>query len=262
MKILVTVTEVATVDGEFKIDGLTVDERHLDFELNEWDNYAIEEAVQLAESTEDAEVVTVTIGPERTDETIRMALAKGADRAIRIWDDELEAAAFLDPRTKARLLASVVEAEAPELVLSGVQSGDDANGATGVALAARSGLAWGAVVVGLKVDDDTANIDRELEGGVVAHGEVELPALFTIQTGINEPSYASLRGIRQAGSKPLETRSLDDLGLALDVLTSTVQPTAMSVPQVGGDVTLWEGDAAATAEQLATFLRERGVIEA
>ena len=90
MKILVTVKEVAEVDDEFDISGLDIDESSLEYDLNEWDDYAVEEAVQTSETHDDVEVVTVTVGPERAEETIRMALAKGADRAIRVWDDALE----------------------------------------------------------------------------------------------------------------------------------------------------------------------------
>ena len=131
MKVLVTVKEVAEVDDEFDISGLDIDERSLEYDLNEWDDYAVEEAVQISEENDEAEVVTVTIGPERAEETIRMALAKGADRAIRVWDDTLEAATFLDVDTKADIVAAVAETEEPDLVLTGVQAGDDANGSTG-----------------------------------------------------------------------------------------------------------------------------------
>lgn len=263
MKILVTVTEIAEVEGDFEIDGLDVEESYLEYKLNEWDNYAIEEAVQCAESMDDTEVVTVTIGPERSNDTIRMALAKGADRAIRIWDDDLAVAEFLDARTKARILAGVVENESPDLVLSGVQSGDDAFGATGIALAKRVGFEWGAVVVGLDLhaENQPARIIRELEGGIEELSDVDLPAVFTIQTGINEPRYASLRGIRQAQSKPLETKSLSDLGFGSDVVDSSIHPTSMTVPESGGNVTFWEGVAEETAGKLAAFLREKGVVE-
>ncbi|PSP91554.1 electron transfer flavoprotein subunit beta/FixA family protein, partial [Halobacteriales archaeon QS_1_68_44] len=154
MKILVTVKEVAEVDDEFRISGLDIDEASLEYDLNEWDDYAVEEAVQISEANDDVEVVTVTVGPERAEETVRMALAKGADRAVRVWDDALEDAQFLDVDTKAELLAAVAEEEEPDLVLSGVQAGDDANGATGVALADRLGFEWAAVVNSLDLDSD------------------------------------------------------------------------------------------------------------
>ncbi|MFC7176810.1 electron transfer flavoprotein subunit beta/FixA family protein [Halosegnis marinus] len=263
MKILVTVKEVAQVDDEFEIDGLDVDERYLEYDLNEWDDYAVEEAVQLSEANDDVEVVTVTVGPERSEETVRMALAKGADRALRVWDDTLAGAEFLDVSTKAELLAAVVEEEDPDLVLSGVQADDDSFGATGVALAERVGFEWAAVVNDLDHDADAnvSNVRRELEGGVEELTEVEGPAVLTIQTGINEPRYASLRGIRQAQRKPLDVLGLDDLGLDDSVVESPVALTSMYEPESEGDAVVWEGSAEETAGELATFLREKGVVE-
>ncbi|MUV85656.1 electron transfer flavoprotein subunit beta/FixA family protein [Natronomonas sp. CBA1123] len=263
MKILVTVKEVAEVDDEFQISGLDIDEGSLEYDLNEWDDYAVEEAVQISEENDDVEVVTVTIGPERAEETVRMALAKGADRALRVWDDSLENAQFLDVESKADILAAVVEEEDPDFVLTGVQAGDDANGATGVALADRIGFEWAAVVNALDLDIEAgvASVHRELEGGIEELTDVELPSVLTIQTGINEPRYASLRGIRQAQRKPLDVHTLDDLGLDDSVVESPVERTSMYEPESEGDATLWEGSAEETAGELATFLRDKGVVE-
>jgi electron transfer flavoprotein beta subunit len=263
MKILVTVKEVAEVEDEFQISGLDIDERYLEYDLNEWDDYAVEEAVQISEATDDVEVVTVTIGPERAEETIRMALAKGADRAIRVWDDDLEAAEFLDVSAKADILASVVEAEDPDFVLTGVQAADDSFGATGVALAERIGSEWAAVVNALDLDADAgvASVRRELEGGVEELTDVELPAVLTIQTGINEPRYASLRGIRQAQQKELDVQTLGDLDLDASVTESAVTITDMYEPESESDAVVWEGSAEETAGELAEFLRDKGVVE-
>jgi electron transfer flavoprotein beta subunit len=266
MKVLVTVKEVAEVDDEFRISGLDIDEGSLEYDLNEWDDYAVEEAVQLSEAdeTDDVEVVTVTVGPERAEETVRMALAKGADRAVRVWDDALAEAQFLDLDAKAELLAAVAEEEEPDLVLSGVQAADDANGATGVALAERLGVEWAAVVNAMELDADAgvASVRRELEGGVEELTDVELPAVLTIQTGINEPRYASLRGIRQAQRKPLEVYDLDDVGLDESVVDSPVERTDMYEPESEGNATVWEGSPEDTAESLAEFLRDEGVVDA
>jgi electron transfer flavoprotein beta subunit len=264
MKILVTVKEVAEVEDEFEIAGGEIQDQYLEYDLNEWDDYAIEEAVQISEEVDDVEVVTATIGPERAEETIRMGLAKGADRAIRVWDDDIASAGTLDVDSKADLLAAVVEAEDPDLVLSGVQAGDEANGATGVALAEKLDFEWAAVVneLDLDVEGGVASVHRELEGGVEELTDVETPAVLTIQSGINEPRYASLRGIRQAQSKPLDVQTLDDVGLDADVVGSPLERTDMYEPESEGDATIWEGDAEETAGELAAFLRDKGVTEA
>jgi len=263
MKILVTVKEVAEVADDFEIEGTEVGERYLEYDLNEWDDYAVEEAVQLKEDGPAEEVVTVTIGPERSEETIRMALAKGADRAVRVWDDALEDADMLDVETKTNLLEAVVEEEDPDLVLTGVQSGDDNFGATGVSLADEIGFQWGAVVNALDYDHDAgvAHVHRELEGGVEELTDIELPAVLTIQTGINEPRYASLRGIRQAQSKEIATKSLDDVGLDAGAIESDLTLTAMYEPESESDAEIFEGDAGETAGRLAEVLREKGVAE-
>ncbi|WP_128476781.1 electron transfer flavoprotein subunit beta/FixA family protein [Halorussus pelagicus] len=263
MKVLVTVKEVAEVADDFEIAGTEVDERYLEYDLNEWDDYAVEEAVQLKEDGPADEVVTVTVGPERSEETIRMALAKGADRAVRVWDDALEDVDLLDVETKTNLLKAVVEAEDPDLVLSGVQAGDDAFGATGVSLADEIGFQWGAVVNALDYDDEenVAHVHRELEGGVEELTDIDLPAVLTIQTGINEPRYASLRGIRQAQSKEIAPKSLDDLGLDSGSIESDLDLTSMYEPESESDVEIFDGDASETAGKLAEVLTELGVAE-
>ena len=263
MKILVAVAEVAEVEDDFEIDGLAIDERYLTYDLNEWDDYAVEEAVQIAEAAgDDVEVVSVTVGPERAEETIRMALAKGVDRAVRVWDDALADAGRLDVAAKTRVLRAVVEEEAPDLVLTGVQASDDAFGATGVSLADAVGFEWAAVVNHLDFDPDgdgVASVRRELEGGVEELTEVETPAVFTIQTGINEPRYASLRGIRQAQSKEIAHRTLADLGLDAGAAGSAVEVTGMYEPASESDATLFEGSPEEAAARLAEALREKGV---
>jgi electron transfer flavoprotein beta subunit len=259
MKVLVAVKEVVEVADDFEIEGTAIASRYREYDLNEWDDYAVEAAVQLQEADLAEEVVSVTIGPERAEETIRMALAKGIDRAVRIWDDALADQELLDVASKARLLEAVIAEEEPDLVLTGVQAGDDAWGATGVSLAHAVGYGWAAVVTGLEIEGDTAHVRRELEGGVEELVDVQLPAVLTIQTGLNEPRYASLRGIRQAQSKEITPRSLADLGLDPDDVRSAIDLTEMFVPEAEGDTEYLEGDTGDQAAGLAEVLREKGV---
>ncbi len=261
MKVLVTVKEVATVDDEFEIDGVRIDDRFLGADLNEWDDYAIEEAVQLGEAGIADEVVTVTIGPEDAEQTIRQGLAKGADRAIRIWDDTLAEADLLDVEAKTEILSAVVAEEEPDLVLTGVQADDDGFGATGVALAESIDYGWAAVVNELDLDAEAevASVHRELEGGVEELVEVDMPAVLTIQTGINEPRYASLRGIRQAQRKELAHHTLEELGLDESAVEGDLRLTSMYEPESESEATVFEGSPEETAGQLAELLREEGV---
>jgi electron transfer flavoprotein beta subunit len=260
MKILVTVKEVAEAADDFEIEGDDIGEQYLEYDLNEWDDYAVEAGVQLQEAGEDVEVVSVTIGPERSEETIRMALAKGVDRAVRVWDDDI-ADTDLDVDARAELLAAVAEEEDPDLVLSGVQAADTGFGATGVSLAEKLGFEWAAVVnhLDMEAGDPVADVRRELEGGVEELTEVDLPAVLTIQTGINEPRYASLRGIRQAQSKEIAPYELDDLVLDTSDIDSSIRQTAMYEPETESDATYFDGDADEQAGELAEVLRNKGV---
>jgi len=262
MKVLVTVAEVAQLEDDFDLSGTEVSETYLEYDLNEWDDYAVEEAVQLQEDGVADEVVAVTIGPERSEETIRMALAKGADRAVRVWDDDIAGEDLLDVGAKTRVLSAVVEEEDPDLILSGVQADDDSFGATGVSLADAVGFEWAAVVNDLDLDADSgvASVHRELEGGVEELTDVELPAVLTIQTGINEPRYASLRGIRQAQRKEIAHHTLDDLGLDASATESALELTDMYEPETESDATYFEGSAEDAAGELASLLRDAGVV--
>lgn len=259
MNVLVAVKEAALVGDTFQISNGTIPDQYITYELNEWDEYALETAVQLVEAETADTVTTVTIGPPRADETIRKALAKGADRAIRIWDPALENREYLDSSAKARLLKPIIEREAPELVLTGVQSDDDMFGATGVSLAALLDYGWAAVVNDLTVESETLAVRRELEGGIEELATIDLPAICTIQTGINEPRYASLRGIRMAQRTEIETYDLSDLGLAESELDGAVTREQMAHPVAESTAEIFEGDATETARQLARFLREAGV---
>jgi len=149
-------------------------------------------------------------------------------------------------------------------VLSGVQANDDSFGATGVALAEEVGFQWAAVVnqldTGTVLEEGVASVHRELEGGVEELTDVELPVVLTIQTGINEPRYASLRGIRQAQSKEIKPQSLDDLGFDEGVVESSLDVTAMYEPETESDAEYLEGDADEQAARLADVLRDKGVV--
>ncbi|WP_042663389.1 electron transfer flavoprotein subunit beta/FixA family protein [Haloferax sp. ATB1] len=261
MRVLVAVKQVTEVADDFEISGTSVEQQYLEYDLNEWDDYAIEEAVQLSESGIADEVVSVTIGPERTEETIRTGLAKGVDRAIRVWDDTLAEKDLPNVRTKANILAAVVEQEEPDLILTGVQANDDGFGATGVALADEISSEWASVVTELNLDleDEVARVHRELEGGIEELLEVELPAVLTIQTGINEPRYASLRGIRQASRKELVHQTLDDLGVESDTEDS-LRLVSMNEPESESEAQYFDGSTEEQANELAGVLEEKGVV--
>jgi electron transfer flavoprotein beta subunit len=254
MKIVVCVKQVAALgdEVEFADDERDVDPDFLDFALNEWDSYATEEALQLVERAGGeggvAEVVVVTCGDDDADEALRRCLAMGAHRGVRIWSDQLRGA---DPISVARALAEVVRDESPDLVLCGVQSADSVQAATGTALAELLGLPRVAVVTKIELGDGKATVYRELEGGLVDVTEVDVPAVLTIQTGINEPRYATLRAIKQAEQKEIEVRDPGDLG------APAYRVRRMFVPPKGEGAELLDGSPADVARRIKEIVEER-----
>jgi electron transfer flavoprotein beta subunit len=260
VKIVVTVKQVALLDEEFELleDRPGVDPDAIEWDLNEWDNFSVEEALQLREAAGEGEVVAISVGGEEAEEGLRACLAKGADRAVRIWDGALEGA---DPLAVARVLAAAVERESPDLVLCGVQSSDGVHSATGVALAEHLGLARVAVVKALEYDAEggAATVERELEGGLVELLRVRLPALLTIQTGINEPRYATLRAIKQAKEKPLDVVGLGELGVDSGVVEAAAGSRVRQVahPDTGEGAEMLDGSPSELAARIAEIVKDR-----
>jgi electron transfer flavoprotein beta subunit len=262
LRVVVPVKQVAALDDDFELEeGETnVDPDYLDLDLNEWDNFSIEAALQIKEGAADGEVevVAVTVGDTDTEEALLACLAKGADRAIRIWDDALEDP---EPLLIASVLAAAIEREEPMLVLCGVQSSDAASSATGIALAGKLRLPHVAVVRALELETEggTARVDRELEAGLVEQLSIPTPALLTIQTGANEPRYATLRAIKQAAAKPLARVGLAELGLdgqAVARARGARTVRLLPPPKRGGGATMLTGDAAAVAERVMQIIGE------
>jgi electron transfer flavoprotein beta subunit len=190
--------------------------------------------------------VVVSVGPEDVEDCMRRCLAMGADRGIRIDSDER-----LDPIQVARALAEVVRAESPDLVFTGVQSADSVQAATGTALAEFLDLPRVAVVTKIELGDGKATVNRELEGGLVDVVEVDTPALFTIQTGINEPRYATLRAIKQAEEKEIDVRQPGDLG------EPAYRVRKMFVPPKGDGAEMLNGSSADVAQKIKEIVEER-----
>jgi electron transfer flavoprotein beta subunit len=231
---------------EFTEDERDVDPDYLDFALNEWDTYATEEALRIVEAAGSGEVVVVSVGDEDVEDCMRRCLAMGADRGIRV-----EAEGRLDPIQVARALAEVVQSETPDLVLTGVQSSDSVQATTGGALAALLDLPSVAVVTKIELGDGKATVHRELEGGLVDVVEVDTPALFTIQTGINECRYATLRAIKQAEEKEIDVRPVGDLGEPASHVRK------MFVPPKGEGAEMLNGGAAEVAQRIQEIVQEK-----
>jgi electron transfer flavoprotein beta subunit len=255
MRIVVPVKQVAVVDEDFELagDGSGVDPDFLEWSLNEWDDFSLEAALQLSG---DGEVVVVTVGDEEATEGLLTCLAKGADRGVRVWEDSLAGA---DALAVARVLAEAVRREQPDLVLCGVQSSDAVNSATGIGLAGLLDLPHVAVVRAISSEDGSLVVERELEGGLIEVVRIGLPALLTVQTGINEPRYANLRAIKQAREKPLDVLDLDALGLSSSDVeaASGARLRKLAVPEAGGGAEMIEGSPAEVAARIREIVAER-----
>jgi electron transfer flavoprotein beta subunit len=256
MKILVPVKYVAQLEGEPAFDGpATVAADALEWQLNEWDTFSLEAAQQLIEAGEGGEVVVATVGEEQAEQALLACLAKGADRAVRVWDPSLAGA---DALAIAAVLAELARKEEPDLILGGVQSSDAANAATAVALAGLLDLPRVAVVKEIERDGERLTVHRELDGGAVEVLRIPLPALLTIQTGINEPRYATLRAIKQARSKPLETLGLSELGIGAGQVEAAAgsRTVSLGVPERGEGASMLDGSPGEIAVRIAEIVKE------
>lgn len=211
MKIGVCVKQVPAKDAPLSIaeGGAWIRESDISFETNEPDSYALEEALRLKEK-HGGEVVAISMGPERAKQTIKEALAKGADRGIHLADANFFK---LDPLAAARSLAAAIEKENFDLVLTGLQSDDQGFGQTGVLLAELLGRPHATLIMAIEAAENKLKVKRELESGWFQWVELPLPAVLTIQSGINKPRYASLKGIMAAKKKEIATMDRASLGI-------------------------------------------------
>jgi electron transfer flavoprotein beta subunit len=226
VQIVVCVKQVPAKDAPLYIspDGTWIRESDISFEMNEPDSYALEEALRLKDK-HGGEVIALSMGPERVKQTIKEALAKGADRGVHIRDDKFFE---LDPLGSARSLAAAIQKENFDLVLTGLQSDDQGFGQTGVLLAELLGLAHATIIMQIEVGNGRMKVKRELEAGWFQWVELPTPAVLTIQSGINKVRYTTLPGIMMAKRKAIVTLPRESLGVEIH-LTQKVE--RIYVPQ-------------------------------
>jgi electron transfer flavoprotein beta subunit len=248
MRILVAIKQVPVRDSPLRVNaqGSWIDEDDLSFEINEPDAYALEEALQLKEK-HGGEVIAICVGPARAQQTIREALAKGADRAVHI---ETETPAAFDTLGVARLLAEEARAEQPDLILTGLQSDDLGYGQTGVVLAELMGLPHSTIIMQVEVSGPKIRVKRELEDGWFQHITMPLPAVLTIQSGINKLRYATLMGIKKAKTKEIRRGAT-----APSLAARTVEIQKIYAPEKSRQAQIFEGDPKAAAAKLVEKLK-------
>ena len=246
MKILVPVKRVIdyNVKPRVKPDGTGVDLSNVKMSMNPFDEIAVEEAIRLKEKGAATEIVAVSIGPDKAQETLRTALAMGADRAILVVAEDVE------PLGVAKILAKIVEEEAPGLVILGKQAIDDDSNQTGQMLAALTGRPQGTFASKVEVKGDAVEVTREVDGGLETVS-LKTPAIVTTDLRLNEPRYASLPNIMKAKSKPLATKAPADYGIDTAPRLKTLKVAEPPVRSAGIKV--------ADVDALVAKLKELGV---
>jgi electron transfer flavoprotein beta subunit len=260
MKIIVCLKQVPHQDARLDIrsDGVWIQEEGIKFEINSYDTYALEEALRIKDAGE-AEVIVVSIGPDRVTQALRTALGMGADRAIHIKDPEAEGA---DALGLAKALAAVVKAESPDLVFTGLMSDDGNFASIAPMLAQLADIPHTTAAVKVERSNGTLTVDREIEGGAHEVVELKAPCVIAVQTGINQVRYASLKGIMAAKKKPFDVKSIADLGLSGQVGADAakVHIQKVSLPPKGDRAEILEGSTQEIVDGLVGKIKELGLL--
>jgi electron transfer flavoprotein beta subunit len=262
LEILVCVKQVpATAEVDLIVDdsGTGIRSEGLVQEMNEWDEYAIEEALLIKERL-GGTVTAITLGPEGSDAVLRRCLAKGADHAIWLRDEAFKGS---DAYATAKTLNAAIKGLEYDLVLTGAQAGDDNYSAVGGILAELLGVAQAQMVKKVEVGEGNLTVNRELEGGLEEALELPIPALLAIQTGINEPRYVSIMGIRKARKMEITVMGLGDLGLTMDDVGeagSWMKVQRVYTPPVEKEPEILAGSPEEIAGRLVEVFRSRGLI--
>jgi electron transfer flavoprotein beta subunit len=256
VNIIVCLKQVPSRESILKInpEQTWIEERDVSWEINEPDVYALEEALRLKEKF-GGEVIICSVGPTRVQQAIREAFAKGADRGIHLDDPTFER---LDAFNTARVMAEAIKHETYDLILTGLQTDDFGYAQTGVILAELLGVPHATIVMEIQVLDGKVKVKRELEGGWFQWVQLPLPALLTIQSGINHPRYATLKGIMGAKKKLIQTMTAQDVGLA--GLPPFQRFERVYVPQKTKRTEMLEGSPKEVAEKLVEKLQREAKV--
>ena len=244
------IPKTAEADILIEKDGKDIKKDHLVFALNDWDGYAVREAALLKEK-HGGTVTVITIGPEESKEVLTRCLAMGADKALRIEEPPSSDALLI-----ARILYQAVKDDSFDLILTGVQAEDDNCGQVGGSLAQMLGLPHAAIVNRVEIDGGRALVRRELEGGIEEVLELKLPAVLTIQTGINEPKYVSLAAILEAEDKEIREVQPGEIGMA-STEASDVTIDQVFFPPVGKAAEILKGNPEEVVAQLTEIVKKK-----
>ena len=260
MKGLVLVKQVPDTNSVFRVNskGTWIDESNLSYTLNDYDRYGLEEALKLKDNGNLTEVIVLTVGPANTSPILRNCLAMGADRAIHIKDDVLDGC---DPLSLAKVIKAALKDENLSIVLAGLQAEGDNHMQIGGLVAGLLDWPFASAAMSISLqDNDFIRVERELDNNQLQVVDLQLPAVVTVQTGINTPRYASLKGIMAAKKKPLSIQSLSDLGLDPDVVGSqAARLTSLSLapPTKGNAAEILAGSPDKVAQDLLERIRKQ-----
>ena len=250
MKICVLMKQVASEDSPLSINNNSIDKSSLNLVTNEPDSYALEEALLIKEKT-NGEVVICTLGPESSQQVIKDGLAKGADRAIHIICDELET---MSPLDLAKNITKKIENENFDLILSGLQSNDFGYSQLGILISELLNYSHASLVMGTEINDNILKVKKELENGWFQWSELNLPCSLSIQSGINQPRYATLKGIMSVKNKPVDKVDFKDLGVSQN---PGYRIDEISVPTKSKETQIIEGSVDEIVEQLVDVLKNK-----
>ena len=255
MKILVCIKQVPDMESKFKVDaaGTWYDNADLAWRMNEYDEYAVEQAVQLKEQAGEGDITVLSIGPDKVKEAMKKALAMGCDRGVHVSDD---AVSSKEPYQIASIIAAFAGDKGFDVIFTGLQSQDRGSGQVGVLVGELLGLPSVTTVVDFNMEGGSVTAKRELEGGIRAVVNVATPALFTCQLGLNTPRYPTLPNIMKAKKKELLTIPVADL---LDV-DPRQQTAALFFPEKKGGGLVLEGEVGDLADQLVQILKEKTTV--
>lgn len=260
MKVMVCLKQVPHQDARLDVreDGAWIKEDGIKFEINSYDTYALEEALRLKDNNE-AEVVVVSVGPDRVTQALRTALGMGADRAVHINDPAAEGA---DSLGIAKMLAAVAKEESPDFIFAGLMSDDGNFSAVPPMVAALTDLPSATGVLKVEAKDGGVQVERELEGGALEVVQLPQPCLLALQSGSNQVRYASLKGIMQAKKKPVDVKTLEDLQLAGQAGGDARKVTIskMAPPSKGDVAEILDGSAEEIAAKLVVKIKELGLL--
>lgn len=253
MKILVLAKQTFDTEERIVIDNGTINEEGVEFILNPYDEYAVEEAIKIKEEF-DAEVTVLTVGPDRSETALRTALAMGADKAIIV---ELEEE--VDEYTLSKYIVAAIKDESFDLILGGNMAVDSGSGQVAIRVAEELGIPHVSTITGLTIDGNKATVERDVEGDVEII-EVNLPFLATTQQGLNEPRYPSLLGIMKAKKKPLERLSVEDLELSDADVNARTSVREQYLPPKKQAGKILEGEITQQVQELFQLLRNEAKV--